>query len=50
MDTVNLQQSSQGHGLAPVEFHPLELSWSVRTNRAWVIAKRGSKGERSWGR
>ena len=26
--------------------YPLELSWSVRTNGDWVVAKRGSKGER----
>ena len=40
-----LEQSSWGRYLAPVESDPLELSWSVRTDGDWVVAKRGSERE-----
>ena len=47
--------TSSGEGglssqVAPVESYPLELSWSVRTIGDWVVAKLGSKGERSYSR
>ena len=32
---------AEGMALQPVESHALELSWSVRTNGDWLMAKRG---------
>ena len=38
-----LSSQAGEHHLAPVESYPLELSWSIRTDGDWVVAKRGSE-------